>query len=331
MLDMAYTWIIAGASTPKAVTLSVSGGSLDNSTFNNNGNDGLVIFSKGAITISGLEAQGNNGNGATLKNDNPGAVGGITIIGWGSYFGNNTGGYGLTATSFGAITATNLWAWGNNSYGALLDNSSGTGAVSITGDTSYGNNGWYGLEIHSKGAITLGTIYTNNNNGTGVMLDNSYGTQNVTLNGANHDFNNNAGNGLEIFSHGTITITNLYANNNDLSGAVLDNCLQTAPGSGVCTTVTAKAVTLNGNNNTFEWNGGNGLDITSKGVITTNNVIARDNGGFGAYFDNQMTGAVGTINVKNVPTFWAEFARNGSGWSQTSQQWHHHSHGPGCL
>jgi hypothetical protein len=296
------------ATLPRPVTLSVSGGNTD-TDFINNYSGGLIVNSIGAITISGLDAQGSiNGNGAILKNDYPGAVGGITFTGWGAFAGNNSG-YGLRVSSFGTIKATGLWAWGNASYGALLDNSAGTGGVTITGNTSYGNNNSYGLQILSKGAITLGAIYTDNNNGTGVYIDNSFGTQNVTLNGAYHDFNNNTGSGLEIYSKGAITITNLYAYNNSGFGALLDNCIQ-AP-LGTCTVTTVKAVTLNGSNNTFEWNGNTGLDITSKGIITTNNVSARDNGGFGAYFDNQMAGAVGTINVKNSPTYWAEFARNG--------------------
>ncbi|MFN8410896.1 MAG: hypothetical protein U0Z26_00775 [Anaerolineales bacterium] len=299
------------AVTPKAITITVSGDYVD-STFLNNYSGGLAAYSLGAISISGAYASNTlNGFGAELKNDYVGAVGGISLLGWGGSFSGNTGGFGLNANSRGAITINGLWAWGNSSYGARLYNHLGVGGVTITGGTGYGNNGATGLEVHTKGAITLNNMNAYNN-ANGFILDNRYsGTatpQNVTINGTDHNFTWNAGNGLEVYSYGMITLNNVNANNNGNYGVLLENCDQTVPGT--CQTVIAKPITLTGNNN-FEFNGGNGLDITSKGIITINNTNARDNGGFGAFLDNQMAGATAGIFVKNTADAYPDFTRNG--------------------
>ncbi len=298
--------------TPKAVTISVSGGNPD-SLFNNNYSGGLQVYSLGAITVTGIVAADNaNGNGVTLKNDYLGALGGITILGWGGSFSNNGGGYGLSAYSLGSITAPHLYAWSNSSYGVLLDNHNGIGTVTLSGYSGFGNNNGDGLIIRSARAIALNDVYGNSNNGSGVVLDNRYsGTalpQNVTLTGTSHDFNNNTADGLRIDSYGSISIAHLDTYNNIGFGVILDNCQQSVPGT--CATITAKPVTLTGDN-TFRWSGLSGLDITSKGVITINNVIASNNGFFGVYLDNQMTGSVGTVSVTNTPTYWPEFSFNG--------------------
>jgi hypothetical protein len=291
---------------PQPVTITVSGGNPD-TEFKWNENYGIYIESKGAISLTGVVAEG-NGYGGYLDNWWTGAVGGITVSGWGAGFSDNTN-YGLEAYSKGAISFTHLYAWNNGWYGAHIDNTGGTGTVTITGESSFGNNGGTGLEIESKGTITAANLYAENNNGSGVILDNTNsmtGLANITLTGVNTFNNNYDGNGLEVNSYGTISVANINAFNNQGTsggfGAYFDNYQS---GLGL-----VKPITLSGNN-TFESNGWTGLDIASKGAITINNVITHDNGGYGALLNNQLLGAVGAINVNNTSTYWPEFARNG--------------------
>ncbi|MCL5428630.1 MAG: hypothetical protein M1347_02350, partial [Chloroflexi bacterium] len=290
------------AVTPMAVTITVSGGNTDTELKGNEG-DGIQVLSKGAISLSGVVAW-SNGYGGYLDNWWDGAVGGISFTGWGASFSYNDN-YGLEAYSKSAITVAHLYAWGNGGYGAYIEN---MGNVTFSGDSSFGDNGGSGLEIASHGAISLNTLYAARNAGIGVDLYNAYEgiSQNVNLTGASYEFQENAL-GLVISSFGTITIANINAHDNGDFGAVLDNCLQEG---GACWNPAAKTVTLTGDN-TFERNEWTGLDISSKGSITINNVIASDNGGFGAYLDNQWPGAVGAVNVNNTPTYWPEFSGNG--------------------
>jgi hypothetical protein len=302
-------WICEAS--PQPVVITVSGGETDTELMNNE-SYGIYIESNGAISLVGVIATGNGYRGGFLDNNWVGAVGGVTIGGWGGRFSDNDD-RGLSVYSTGAISVTHLYAWGNAAYGALLSNLGGVAPVTFTGESSFGNNGGdvggTGLMIHSKGTITLANLYAENNNGSGVILDNTAsitGLANITLTGVNTFNNNYDGNGLEVNSYGTISVANINAYDNQGAsggfGAYFDN-YQSGLGP-------IKPIILSGNN-TFEQNGWTGLDIASKGAITVNNVKASDNGGFGALLSNQLTGAVGGVNVNNASTYNPEFSRNG--------------------
>ncbi len=314
-------FINGNATFPKAVTLSVSGINTDN-MFDNNINDGIVIQSLGAISLSGLSAENNNkGNGATLENDYPNAVGGITFSGWGAAFGGNSNGYGLLAHSRGAISATGLWAWNNGLDGAYLDNTAGTGAVTLgtVGGTSYWNNGWDGLDVISHGAITLNNAGANNNgwdnfgnlkqdpplaadftqfeSGVGIYLHNSNAPtpQAVILTGTSN-FDGNFDVNLNIYSEGAITLNNLTSNDSYRGmGVRLDN---TASGH-----FSPQNVTLTGYGN-FNNNFYTGLGVHTYGAVTLKNLDAENNGGdngvdepygFGVFVDN------GCVELEPLP------------------------------
>jgi hypothetical protein len=228
----------------------------------------------------------------------------------------------------GAIVAAELRANNNNSFGALLDNSTGTNMpVTLTGLWVAGgnNHGGTGLEIRSKGAVTLNNLNAWNNGyydagtdtyyGYGVYINNSTATipQNVTINGTN-SFNDNWRSGLEVYTRGIITLNNVTAERNgrwdDVNdptpntvygyGALLDNCLWNGSACGV---ITPKGITLNGTN-TFNGNFQDGLWATSLGLIKGNNLTANWNGDDGAYLDNQWgLGSVGGITVTGTNTF----------------------------
>jgi hypothetical protein len=127
-------------------------------------------------------------------------------------------------------------------------------------------------------------------------LDNDLGeAKSVTVSGTNV-LNNNLSIGLLISSHGAITLNNITANNNSPisgdTGAQITNVGSAVP----------QFVKLNGTN-TFNGNGGYGLDITSDGAITTNNVTANDNGNNGAFLANDGGLADGGITMTGINSF----------------------------
>lgn len=280
---------------PQAVTVN-------GSTTNNNNWTGLVVRSKGAITLNNITANGNEA-GAYLNNQVAGAVAGITLNGI-SQFAHNTAGSGIEAYSNGSITLANLDAFDNSDYGAYLDNDvpGSTGNVSVGTSMAgwinwFGQNGLTGLEVHSRGNITLMNIDASENGFDGAYLDNTNAAtpKTVTISGViNYFWDNAQANsatdpmdwttwqmGLEIHSRGAITLANISANYNggntdgdvDDGGVFLDNTAGTA------------GVTMTGTNTVSEneW----GLGIFSNGTVVLNNMINNGNyGGSGAYIDN---------------------------------------------
>jgi hypothetical protein len=109
-------------------------------------------------------------------------------------------------------------------------------------------------------------------------------------------FNGNYYNGLLIYSHGAITLTSITANENGLvssdTGAQITNVGSAVP----------QFVKLNGTN-TFNGNGSYGLDLTSDGAITTNNITANYNGINGAFIANDGGTGAGTITMTGVNNF----------------------------
>jgi hypothetical protein len=277
--------------------------------FDSNTNGGLKVESKGAILVNKLQAKNSaSGYGAYLNNNYVGATAGVSILGAGANFKDNAL-YGLWVESRGLINITSpdgLDASGNGTnhvsgedYGALLDNSNGTGGVTIGALDNYiGDNYGNGLDIRTNGAIALGNITANGNGhyddgtdtyyGFGARLDNSSGTAaNVTFTG-NNTFNDNWQDGLIVYSKGVITTNNLEARGNGIaadpaidtdpddstdlggSGVWLDNCSYDDV-SEVCTGGDKKAVNVNGTN-TFDNNWDHNLVIYSDGAVKANNI-----------------------------------------------------------
>jgi hypothetical protein len=227
----------------------------------------LDVETAGNITLTrvdvGSEVTSNLSAGAILNNTS--GAGNILISE--SEFSNNAGGNGLTASSKGTITLTNVNANDNGGSGAVLDNSSATAAknVTLTGTSIFSDNANHGLAVFSRGAITIGNLIANSNaGGWGAQLDNRAATTalGVTLTGSNQ-FKFNGG-GLEIFSDGAITLSNVTANGNTaVEGVYLNNTTSTV----------GSVVTLTGTN-TFKNNAATGLEVNSQGIITLNNITA---------------------------------------------------------
>ena len=256
--------------------------------FDVNGGDGLMIDSKGPLTIANLSAGSNTGNGADVDNTWGAGIAGVTLTGV-SAFGSNTN-EGLIVTSNGpiAVSTTSLTVSNNGvgtGGGVILDNDGAATPqpVTLSGITNITNSYFEGLTVSSNGAITLSNITsTGSSHGTGALITGHTNGQAVTLTGTNV-FTNNHDNALNITSLGAIVLNNIKANSSTTGfGAYLDN-------SGASS---AQAVTLTGVNQ-FMDNNAYGLDIFSIGQITGSNLTATNNGGFGFVVDNHTAATAG--------------------------------------
>ncbi len=246
--------------------------------------DGLDINSNGSILAYNIYSSQNSLAGAVLTNNHAGSTAGVTVAGSNS-IGGNTGGDGLDVFSNGGIKVSNLTSDVNGQIGAKLQNDSGTAGVTIGGLNDFEDNQLQGLQVLSKGSISAGnlTVTGNDISGTpstpGAQLDNSGGTGGVTLSGTNI-FDHNEDSGLEITSHGAVLLYNILADVNSGLGAKVDNS----------TSSLEPSVTLAGTNE-FNYNTAGGLEVFSRGVISAHNITASHNSnGFGAELDNLASG-----------------------------------------
>ncbi|MFN8410904.1 MAG: hypothetical protein U0Z26_00815 [Anaerolineales bacterium] len=254
-----------------------------------NGANSLEVSTTKNIILTNVQTNNNTtGGGAYLHNDIASGVGNVTVTN--SQFKGNHGN-GLNVTSNGTITLKDVTASNNtHGYGAILDNHTIGVAktVTLTGTNTFDNNGTAtgsdGLNIQSFGQITLNNILASNNgsgaNGYGAQLKNDFGTAGVTLTGTNI-FGDNKSTGLYILTKGAINLANVYSNSNNGLGAQLDNSAGTT-----------QVVNLTGTNE-FKYNGSVGLSVSSKGIITINNVTANSNGNVGVALTNTGTAASG--------------------------------------
>lgn len=242
---------------------------VNSSAFNNNTQNGLRVVSNGNIALSGVTADGNAKRGTQL--DNTTGSGDINMSS-STFNGNGTSGIyrGIEAHSNGNITLVDVVAGtGNTSDGALLDNSSGSGAVTVSSSTFSGNDR-RGLDVLSNQNITLFGVITGENTSSGTRLDNRTGSGSISV--SNSSFNGNAVDGLDAYSNGDITLANVIANFNAEIGASLVN----DSGEG---NVSVSNSTFNSNTSVQGLGQNLGLEIISNGDVTLDTVAANDNTG----------------------------------------------------
>ncbi len=136
---------------------------VNNSTFySSRADDGLVIASKGVVSMNTVSARWNSGNGLRIDNSTSSTPKGVTITN-GFFTGNS--GSGLDILSKGVITLKNVEANDNGEYGAhLVNNTAATPqGVIITGGDFNGNQGFNGLLVESRGAVTLTNVSVSDN------------------------------------------------------------------------------------------------------------------------------------------------------------------------
>ncbi len=296
----------AGAATPQKISLTGA------NIFNDNADFGVQIISLGAISAGNLSASGNGssgwGFGAQLDNEEPGAAGGITLSGTSAFNGNDDEGLSVTSLGLIAVNTTRLEAsrngGGDSWNGVTLSNANATGGlpgITVKGASVFNDNTSTGLSIYTKGAITLSSITASGNGGVGAWVHNNVepgSTSAVALSGTS-TFNENGYSGLDIYSNGAISISNLTASDNGQStswgyGAYLINT--SAPSSSVQPVKLTGYATFNGNLD-------QGLAVYSLGAISAANLTASGNESDGAALSNDGAGAVGSVTVSGTNAF----------------------------
>jgi hypothetical protein len=265
----------------KSVLLASTTG--DN-TFIENGDTGLHILSRGAISINGIIATGNANLFVSAGNDDPnnntkGGViidnttgnGSVTITGANISQNDTESTLGLLIRTNGTITLTKVTA-NSNAWGADINNlSSESTSIGIRINQSiFNNNVLFGLAATSYGVITVNNLTAIGNQGDlAVRLSNVPGTT-VGVSMLNtlgeNLFLYNAGDALEINSGGAITINEITAAYNGARGVNLPN--------GIIGTGNVRVI-----NSFFDHNGDTGLIIQSSGAITLTDVSASNNNG----------------------------------------------------
>jgi hypothetical protein len=247
---------------------------------NRYGQTGLIVSSKGTITLLKTEANGFNGEAVNL--DNHYGTGAIMITGeplWWRYFGNN-GGNGFTINTTGGVTMNYLSTNDNGGYGIQINTTGNLSTVQLS-NMDVINNTLYGIDVNAFSNITLDNVRVTDNKSYGINLDNSSGTGTVTVRATNgQEIRNNTGYGLWVISKGSITLTNIEIHDNGSFGAWLDNH------TGTISTVTINSTMYRN----WSRNGDYGLQIDSPGAVIVTLVDAYDSGTYGADIDNTYAG-----------------------------------------
>jgi hypothetical protein len=311
-----------------ATTIKVTLSNFTN-VYRHNGGSGIKISAKGKISISNTEANLNSQNGFDLSSgspiiltnisasenggagiyvDNSTTSGTVTILnnvkGSQGEFSKNTGN-GIDITTRGGITITNITASNNGGSGLALDTCvtngttcQGNGIINLTTlynqINTFDDNTEHGISITSGGAANLLYVTASSNGGSGILVDNSISNGSVTINNSSKtttgDFSYNGSDGINVSTKGDITLNNLNASNNSVSGVVLDNCLL----SGSECIGLGKVTIRNLYNliNEFNSNHDYGVYIESGGIVSMSNLQANQNGANGLYVNNSLELAV---------------------------------------
>ena len=217
---------------------------------------------------------------------------------------------GSSLTTWANYTLTLQGGWDGTSSTTLVGTSYFTEPISITNwnaditfkDIAISGTAGDGLTVQTTGNITVQNVKSNHNSGNGAYLNNDsiVPTAAATINISDSDFSNNGtagvsyddGFGVKAISNGSITLTDVTADDNYDDGAYLDNCLDNSSGS--CTNLSSNIVisvdnsgisggdgfNSNGKGNTgisADGYGGNGLEAYSTGSVTLTNVTADGN------------------------------------------------------
>ena len=191
--------------------------------------------------------------------------------------------YGIAIYSKGVVSVSNVTV--NNTIskiGLLIENqtSSSSPAVTIT-NSEFNLNNWSGVTVKSKGTITLTNVTSTNsqNSYSGVILDNIYGTSSgVTIRSSlastYYEFSKNTGTGIEIYSKGAVSVSNVIAEGN-IAGIYIRNQIAD---SDMPVSIT---------NSMFNLNNQSGIDIGTRGAVSLTNTGAKDNiNGYGVTITN---------------------------------------------
>ena len=314
--------------TSNAVTIT-------DTLINNNGYEGLYLFTGGKVVLDNVTVTGNgNGderNGATI-NTQAGNRATIKVIN--SIFSGNYD-YGLHINAINNVTISGITA-DSNMNGIFIDTCffnngtcQGTGKVIISNkqQNSISNNSHQALYILANNTVTLKNI-DSTGNGSGLYIDNSRGNR-KKISITNGNFSNSTNlYGIDIMSSGKVTLVNVLANDNnsfgiqiETLGAVIlknisansnggvglsvDNCQE----NGGCTS--NAAVKIYGSANDFNNNGNDGVVIITGGKVTIINISADSNSGnYGMRVDQSNSSGSPSVKIRASKNYTNSFTNN---------------------
>lgn len=279
-----------------------------NSSFYNNANDNLAIFSSGAVRITNLvSTSSQGGNGLSIANTyalpQP-----VTILG--AVLSDNHA-YGAEIYTKGAFLAAGIKANGNSEAGMNIQQPvDATGSIVISGSLGLNlfnyNQALYGIMVISYKNVNLASIQAVGNVSDGVVIVGNGLASNVTL--VNVEASGSTGvdkNGVYVYTSGVVLLDRVTANGNTEDGISIDNHDATY----------SRAVTVR--NSTANNNGRHGILVNSVGLITLSNVNASGNVGIGASLNNtQIT--LPTQVPQGITVIKATFDNNRYGLTATS-------------
>ncbi len=258
---------------------------------------GGTVTSKGTITVRGITANRNNGNGLYLENHVTGAAGSVIVLGslGLNQFNNNSGaGCGLNIFTDKNVNLASIQANGNSAYGIYV-NGNGDNSSARLVNVEAAENLLAGVRIYTSGAVTLSKVFASENAGDGIYIDNDGATfaRSVVINSSSA---NNSGNyGIYVRSVGIITLKGVTASGNTLNGANLANTAITLP------TQVPQGITVL--KSTFDNNLAHGLYLETLRKITLVSNNASRNTSFGVYVLNQLSTVSSPVVVSGVNHF----------------------------
>jgi putative surface-exposed virulence protein len=274
--------IVNNGGTVKNVTISLS------SVYDNHGGN-IMVYSKGLVTLAGVSANTSTAGYGIRINNTFGTTAGITITSSGATtnYANSNFLDGVYLTSNGPISVTKLYASNNHGINLNINNSSGTGGVTLNTVAVYDSSTSHGIYVQTNGVFSATNIIANGNNQNGLMIYKMSGTTNTTI--TNGTFYSNAGSyaGLYIDSDGLVTLTNIQSKYNTGYGLQVDN----SAGLGV----TLQSTSPNRNDFIGDYIG---VSITTPGPVKISNTYSAGNDYQGIYVDN--TSGTGTVTLTNV-------------------------------
>ena len=257
--------------------------------FNGNTGVGLVIYTKGNVSMRSVQADGNLEGGVSIHGN--GLASNVTMYGIetsGNLGPLNTG---LLILTSGVVTLDKAVSSGNVGEGIYIDNTSSAYArtVRITNTTANGN-GKEGVKVNSVGAISLANVITSGNTLEGADLQN-FLTPLVTqlpkgISVARSTFDGNGGMGLYMLTQRGITLYSIQASGNKA------NLVGTGLGVYAVNTSSTinSSVVITGLNHA-DGNDFTGLYVVTNGKLTASGITASGNGGFGV----DSTSAAGVL------------------------------------
>ena len=246
-----------GATSLGQDTLNISGGTFD-------GNGGAAgIDTSGYTSVSltgGVQANGNAANGAWISSQ-PQGPGQVLING--ATFNGTTGGEGLLLQGTIQVNGQNITANGNSTEGIRVAPNGEGDATVILANSSFSGNGT-GILLQDTTVATLTGLTVDSNSGSGLQIPLAGGGVNLGISGGSYS-NNQAGDGIQLERPSQLTVDNIVASGNSVTGLVV------LPNGSAAGDIAISNSQFSGNL------GDDGIHLISVGAIGLDNVTATEN------------------------------------------------------